>query len=270
MRLIIPAAGAGIRLAGSTSDPFPKLLIPMHGRPLISHMLRIASSVGSFSDVVIILGPEYEKVAQTVREVASSIKWKSSTTITFLNNPRFLETNNIYSLYLAREFLEGDVILHDGDVLISPSTFEKLLSDIRGDEALALIDRTKPIPMEETKIKTQEDQIVEFGEHIQSEAAEGRYVGVCRFTFATSSMLREEIESMINRRELNVFYTKAVNYVASHAILKPVWTDKAPWLEIDTWDDLKAAGPAARQIIEAIKPEDHRITAEVTVRSPQL
>jgi choline kinase len=266
MRLIIPAAGAGIRLAGSTTNPFPKLLIPMHGRPIISHLLRIASSVGSFSDVVIILGPEYEKVTQTVRELSSGIKWQSKTTITLLKNPKYLETNNIYSLYLAREFLEGDVILHDSDVLVAPSAFAKFLPDLRGNEALALIDESKPIPMEETKIKTRQGQIVEFGEHIQSDEAEGRYVGVCRFTSATSSMLKEEIEGLIEQNDLKVYYTKAVNYIASHAILRPVWTEKAPWLEVDTWEDLKASGSVARQIIDSIKTPDHQIPAEVIVR----
>ena len=266
MRLIIPAAGAGIRLGGSMDNPIPKLLIPIRGRPLISHLLRIASSVGSFSDVILVLGPDYERAVQTVRDLSSGIKWNSKTMITCLKNSRYRETNNIYSLYLAREFLDGDVVIHNSDVLVAPSAFGSLLSCVGQNEAWVLVTKATPIPKEETKIIMTEDRIGEFGENITPETAHGRYVGVSRFTPTTSKMLKDEIESLIERRDLNVFYTKAIDHLATHSILRPVWVEEARWLEIDTWEDLKAVGQRAKQIIEETKPMDYELTAEVTVR----
>ena len=266
MRLIIPAAGLGIRLSGSTDNPFPKLLIPMHGRPLISHLLRIASSVGSFSEVVLILGPDYDRITETVRDLSAGIKWNSKTRIICLRNPQYLVTNNIYSLFVVREFLDGEVVIHNSDVLIAPSAFRKLLAAVGENDAWVLVTKLAQISQEETKITLVEDQIADFGEHISQETAQGMYVGVSRFSPPASRMLRDAIESLIERRELNVFYTKAINHLAAQRLLKPVWTDEASWLEIDTWEDLKAVGERARQIIEETKAVDHGITAEVTVR----
>jgi len=266
MRLIIPAAGAGIRLGGSIDNPIPKLLIPIRGRPLISHLLRIASSMGSFSDVILVLGPDYERAVQTVRDLSSGIRWNSRTIITCLKNSRYRETNNIYSLHLAREFLDGDVVIHNSDVLVAPSAFGSLLSRVGKDEAWVIADRSTPIPKEETKIVMSEDRIVEFGEDVTPETAHGRYVGVSRFSPIASRMLKDEIELLVERRNLNVFYTKAIDHLASHGILKPVWVEDSDWLEIDTWEDLKAVGQRAKHIIEEIKTEDYELTAEVTVR----
>ena len=266
MKLIIPAAGVGIRLAGSMDNPFPKLLIPLQGRPLISHLLRIASCVGPFSDVVLILGPEYERVTETVRDLATGVKWTSKTTITCIRNPKYSETNSIYSVWLAREFLQGDVVLHDGDVLITPSAFKRLVSSASGNDASTLIDTSTPVPMEETKIRMSQDRIIAFNESIASDAAKGRYVGVTRFTPTTSTLLKQQINSLVQQGDVKVYYTKAIDRLTADINLKPVWTDEASWLEIDTLEDLRAAGNRARQIIDEIRSENQGTPANFVVR----
>lgn len=247
-------------------NPFPKLLLPILGRPLVSHLLRIASSTGSFSNVVLILGPDYERTVQTVRDLAASIKWNSRTMITCLRNRRYQETNNIYSLFVAREFLEGDLVVHNSDVLIALSAFRKLLSYAGEDEAWVVVDKSRPIPKAETKIIMDEGRIVEFAEDVTPEIAHGRYVGVSRFTPTTSKRFRGEIESLVNQQELNVFYTKAINHLAAQSVLKPVWVEETGWLEIDTLEDLKAVGQRARHVIEETNARDDGIPAKVTVR----
>jgi hypothetical protein len=87
---------------------------------MISHLLRMASAIGLFSQIVIILGPYYQNVLQTMRDIATGVEWQSETDIVCIKNPQFDTTNNIYSLHLVRNYLNGDVVIHNNDVLVAP------------------------------------------------------------------------------------------------------------------------------------------------------
>ena len=48
--------------------------------------------------------------------------------ITFINNPRYAETNYIYSIYCAREALrDDDLLLMHGDLVFEPSVLEEIM-----------------------------------------------------------------------------------------------------------------------------------------------
>jgi len=252
MRLVVPAAGRGMRLAGS-DNPLPKLLIPILGRPLISHLLRMASATGLFSEVVIILGPWFETVAETIQDLASHIKWQSATEILCIENPKFELTNNVYSLYLARDYLEGEVVVHNSDVLVAPPLLTRLGSGIQG-KARVLVERMSPVPEGETKVVVDSvDQVTDIAEAIESDKPSGRYVGVSAFDSSACEVFRDAVVSLVEHEEVGVFYTKALRMLAMRRPLNAVWTAGLPWFEIDTIEDLRAIGPSAREIVQQIK-----------------
>lgn len=251
MRLIIPAAGMGFRLSGAAQ--IPKFLVPLQGRPLISHILRIASATGLFSQTVIILGPYYEAVLDTIEGLLSRIEWQSDMEVVCIRNPKFETTNNVYSLYLAREYLEGNIVIHNCDVLVSLESFAKLASKNAESAAWVLAERMSPVPQEETKIvASSHDGVAEIGEEISSSVGQGRYVGVCSFSSGASNVFRNEIESFFERGELGVFYTKAIKALARRGMLRVVWTEGLPWLEIDTLEDLQLYAPKVNEIVSRI------------------
>jgi choline kinase len=252
MRLVIPAAGSGIRFAGA-DNPLPKLLIPIAGRPIISHILRLASSVGQFSEIIIILGPFFDDVVQTIRELASGIRWETDTEIICVANPSFETTNNIYSLYLARQYLEGNLIIHNSDVLVAPALFTRLFSLGDSLNAWILADNAAPIPETETKfVADTSGKIVQFGEHISSEIAHGRYIGATRFDANTSHLFRREVSSLVERGEVSCWYTRAMAKLADLGMLHASWSDGQPWCEIDTIEDYARMGSRAKAIASQI------------------
>jgi len=251
MRLIIPAAGMGIRLAGAAH--LPKLLVPLQGRPLISHILRIASATGLFSQAVIVLGPYYEAVLDTIKGLVSRVEWQTDMEVVCIRNSKFETTNNVYSLYLAREYLEGNIVIHNCDVLVSPESFARLASKNDASTAWVLAERMSPVPQEETKIVASSyDKVTEFGEEINSNVGQGRYVGVCSFSSGASHVFRNEIETIFERGELGVFYTKAIRALARRDMLRVLWTEGLPWLEIDTLEDLQLNAPKFNEIVSRI------------------
>lgn len=252
MRFIIPAAGSGIRFAG-VDNPLPKLLIPIAGRPMISHILRMASSLERFSEIVVILGPYFEEVVQTISELASGIRWATDTEIFCIANPKFKTTNNIYSMYLARHYMEGDVIVYNSDVLVAPSLLARLISPGDVANAWILADNPAPIPEVETKfVADTSNRIMQFGEDVSSKIAHGRYIGVSRFDSHTSRLFRNEIESLVEQGNVSCWYTKAMSPLATLGMLNASWANGLPWCEIDTMEDFKRTGTTAKMIADLI------------------
>jgi histidinol-phosphate/aromatic aminotransferase/cobyric acid decarboxylase-like protein/CTP:molybdopterin cytidylyltransferase MocA len=107
-KAVVLAAGAGRRL-GSFSEVHPKPLLTVNGVPLLGNCLKRLREcgveetvivVGHFKDqIMAFAGADYDGMA--VRYVVSE---------------RYASTNNIYSLWLAREELNEDILLLEADI----------------------------------------------------------------------------------------------------------------------------------------------------------
>jgi len=250
IKLIVPAAGVGVRFAG-TGGPIPKFLIPISGRPILSYLLRMASATRLISQIIIILGPYYDSVLETIQELASNIMWKSATEIICLKNPDFAKTNSIYSIYLARSFLEDNFIIQDSDVLVAPQLFANLAAKKGRNIAWTLAQRMQSIPEEETKVVTdQKNQAIQLGEReVPSKFANGRFIGLSHIRSGASEIFRDEIESLVKTGITGTYYTTAMKSLTTSKMLHTVWTNDQPWFEVDTLDDLKSINPNAKDAI---------------------
>ena len=118
MRAIILAAGAGTRLNPLT-DECPKCLLPAGSAPLADRQLDALRQVG-VDDIVLVVGFE-----------ASQIRAHCGDAARYIENPEYLTTNSIYSLYLARGELDTDVFLFNCDILFHPEVLERMLNSGR-------------------------------------------------------------------------------------------------------------------------------------------
>ena len=229
----------------------------------------MASASSLISQIIIILGPYYDAVLETIQDLASSIRWKSATEIICLKNPDFAKTNSIYSIYLARDFLEGNFLIQDSDVLVAPQLFVSLAAKKGRNIAWALAERMQSIPEEETKIvMDQKDQVIQFGEReIPSEIAHGRFIGITNFRSGASEFFKDEISSLVKRGIIGTYYTTAMKALSKRKMLHTVWTNDQPWFEIDTLDDLKSIDPNARQVITQQTSSSKNKKIKATVKS---
>ncbi len=132
MQAVILAAGMGKRLKDLTRDN-TKCMIQVNGVTLIERMLRQIER-HNLSRIVIVVGYEGQKLINYINTLG--IK----TPITYINNPVYDKTNNIYSLALAKDWLcKEDTLLFESDLIFEDSVLEVLLKDSR--ETLALVDK---------------------------------------------------------------------------------------------------------------------------------
>ena len=130
MQAIILAAGMGKRLKQLTQNN-TKCMVKVNGVPMINRTLSQLERC-SLSRIVIVVGYEGQKLMEHIRTL--DIK----TPVVFIDNPIYNKTNNIYSLFLAKDYLlEEDTLLLESDVIFEDSVLDCLVNDPR--DSLALV-----------------------------------------------------------------------------------------------------------------------------------
>ena len=132
MQAIILAAGMGKRLKELTQNN-TKCMVKVNGISLIDRMLHQIDNQ-NLSRIIIVVGYEGQKLIDYIGSL--DIK----TPIVYVNNPIYDKTNNIYSLFLAKEYLcEDDTLLFESDLIFEDSILKLLIDDPR--DTLALVDK---------------------------------------------------------------------------------------------------------------------------------
>jgi len=117
---VILAAGLGSRLRPRTYH-IPKPLIPVLGTPILMNALRQLKAAG-IERVVLVTGHLGAELRRAIGDRFEDIE------VAYVHSDRYESTNNIYSLWLAREYLDRTILLIEGDVFFRQSVLERLLS----------------------------------------------------------------------------------------------------------------------------------------------
>lgn len=132
MQAVILAAGMGKRLKELTRNN-TKCMVKVNGVTLIDRMLHQIDQQ-KLSRIVIVVGYEGQKLIDYIGTL------NIATPVVFVTNPVYDKTNNIYSLFLAKDYLlQDDTLLFESDLIFEDSVLEVLIND--PVETLALVDK---------------------------------------------------------------------------------------------------------------------------------
>lgn len=136
MQAIILAAGMGKRLGNLTQNN-TKCMVKVNGVTLIERLLHQLEKVRcprALSRIVIVTGYEGQKLKEYVSTLAISVP------IEYVDNPIYASTNNIYSLYLAKDYLlEQDTLLFESDLIFEDGVIDRIVQNPY--PSLALVDK---------------------------------------------------------------------------------------------------------------------------------
>ena len=224
--VIVLAAGRGVRLGELTED-IPKCMLPLLGTTVVRRQIDLLIDVG-LSDIHVVTGYKDEKL----REHLSDYE------INFIHNPSWHETNNIYSLHLARDIAMDGFYLLNSDVLFHAGILSKFVST---SGTAMVVDDYKVLGEEEMKVIIRQGRVVDIGKDINPEEADGEYIGILRFDASDARRLFDEIEVFIERGDTGVWYENAIREILGEVLIKDVSTEGLPWIEIDTPEDYEKA-----------------------------
>lgn len=132
MQILILAAGMGRRLGEFTADN-TKCMLEVNGVRLIDRMMRQFDRLNP-SRIIIVTGYEGDKLRSYIN------KNYPDKNIVYVDNPIYDKTNNIYSLWLARDLMaQEDTLLLESDLIFDD---EVLLAALHSeDKNVALVSK---------------------------------------------------------------------------------------------------------------------------------
>ena len=132
MQALILAAGTGSRLGKYTKEN-TKRMLEINGKTLIQHAIEKLSNAG-ITKLIMVVGYKKDNLIKHLGMRYKNVK------IEYVENPVYNSTNNIYSLYLAKEKLsEDDTILIESDLIFEENILTDLIKDRR--KSLAVVDK---------------------------------------------------------------------------------------------------------------------------------
>ena len=123
MQAVILAAGMGRRLKELTSNA-TKCMVEVNGETMIEKSLRNLDNLGILKKIIFVVGYEGDKLIEYINTLG--IK----TPIEYIKNDIYYKTNNIYSLYLAKDrLLEDDTLLLESNLVYEESVLRKIVDN---------------------------------------------------------------------------------------------------------------------------------------------
>lgn len=234
---IVLAAGQGE--LGELTAMTPKAMLTVKGRPILAWLAEEFHRVG-IRDIAVVRGFGRELM--------------NLDGFTFIDNPRFAEARDLYSLYAAREWLCGDVIVSYGDIVIKSYVLHDLLTDpaditvvvdaepytgaSRSRRDLVVADRAydrrgqfhAPVRLARIVVDLPETE------------AMGEFIGLWKLSPRGAEIVAATLDTMSRLDDFAQFtVTDLLNQIAvEHPV--SVRYVRGGWIDIDNLDDLQKAG----------------------------
>ena len=224
MKAIIMAAGVGKRLQALNINK-PKCLIKVGSETLIRRSVNLLINKG-ISDITVIVG-----------FMAHLIRNELSNDVAYFENPDFHSTNSIKSLWYARDLLEDNVLLLNGDLYYEHSILDYAINQTNA--VVMLADSTR-INNADYRFGFIDDRINLFGKHLTNQDTDGEYVGIVRIDQCFIKTFKQTLEEMITAGKSNIWWEDVLySFISKQVPIHFFDVAGTFWSEVDTLQDYK-------------------------------
>jgi len=237
LQAIILAAGVSRRLRPLT-DSTPKCLLNI-GKKNLLHRTVDNLIFNGINDFIFVTGYRENMIREYLEKNFPAIKK------TFITNPDYENNNNSYSLWMTKDFVKGDIMLLDSDILFDKKIITRLASS-EFDNCLA-VNFTDELDEEQIKVILDDNnKILHIGKEISIPKSAGESIGIEKF----SSYFMKELFAILDWKILkqnivNEFYEASFQEIIdrndSRNSIFAVDVSDLNCMEIDTIGDYENA-----------------------------
>jgi choline kinase len=213
MTVLILNSGRGVRMGDMSK---PKCLTYIHGsETILSRQLNFLTDAG-LSNIVITTGPFEDIVKQNAPQAC------------FVNNNEYMSTNYIYSIFLARDLLDDDLLLLHGDLVFDKNILDVILHK---EESCVIVQDIFPLPKKDFKAEIINGKVTRIGVNLfdNAKASQPLY----KLRHSDWKRWLNEIIRFVKEGQVNCY---AENALPSDILYPCLSTSLCR--EIDTQDDL--------------------------------
>lgn len=241
MKTVILAAGISARLRPLTNST-PKCLLKIAGKTILERTIDNLLCY-DLNDVIIVTGFHQEQIKDFISEKYPHLK------VTYIYNEVYDTTNNIYSLWLTKDYTKNEeMLLLDSDILFDKKILELLINS-KYPNCLAL--RTDhQLSEEEIKVRLNEDKsIAEISKTVELKQAVGESIGIEKFSAKFVEQLFQILDrKILKENQVKIFYEAAFqDAINSGEKIFAVDIDDLKCIELDFAEDIERA---EREVIQ--------------------
>lgn len=226
MKALILNSGMGKRMGVLTSE-HPKCMTEVSSREtILSRQLKRISEAG-IEDVVITTGFFDSVLVNYCQSLDLPLE------ITFVKNERYEDTNYIYSIYCAKEYLDDDILLMHGDLVFENEILEKAISY---ENSCMTVSTTLPLPEKDFKAVIQNGHITKVGVEFFNEAVAAQ--PLYKILKKDWRIWLSKIESFCENGSDKCYAENAFNVVSDACMIYPLDIQNLLCKEVDNPEDL--------------------------------
>jgi len=241
MKAVILLAGKGKRI--EKKGLLHKSLIKLEGETLLSYIIQNIIKAG-IEEIVPIVGYHGEKVLEEVERVKKNLK------VYPIWNKRYDETNNLYSLYQARNLLSQETFITiNGDMVFDYHILERLL---RNDESEIAIDNLRSkVLIDSPGVIIENGRVMDLGRHITEENRGGYAVGIYKYG---KDLVMDffDLAAQMLENNLNHGFHDPLRGLFDKHVVKMCSVQSYKWTDIDEEGDITIA----LEILKGIKRDN--------------
>ena len=238
MKALILNSGKGFRM-GMLTTQHPKCMTEISPRQtILSRQLEQMYSYG-IENVVITTGFLDKALMNYCQGLDLPLHF------TFVRNPMYEDTNYIYSIFFAIDYLmDEDILLLHGDMVFENKVLEQMLAF---NKSCMAVSSTVPLPMKDFKVVLNKQRNIKaIGVEYFNEAMTA--MPVYKLLRAEWGLWLEKIKEYCERGERGCYAEKAYNDISDRAAIYPLDVQNMLCAEIDTPEDLQRIKDKVQEI----------------------
>ena len=232
MKALILNSGLGSRM-GDITNTHPKCMTEVdQEETIVGRQINLLRKCG-INDVVMTTG-YFDNV---LREYCDSLY--SDMNFTYVLNPKYRETNYIYSIYCARDYLHDDIILMHGDLVFTLDVLKKVIAS---ENSVMTVSSTLPLPEKDFKAVIGDNRILKVGINFfdDAQAAQPLY----KIKKDDWEVWLNNIINFCESDNFKCYAENAFNEVSDKCLIYPLDVKDELCSEIDNAEDLEKVSKA--------------------------
>ena len=227
MKALILNSGLGSRM-GEETKTHPKCMTKITAKDtIVSRQLKQLYAMG-VKEVVMTTGA-FDEVLQSY---CNSLNIPIS--ITFIKNPVFKDTNYIYSIYCAKDYLDDDIVLMHGDLVFDN---EVLLQVLINNNSCMTVSSTTELPEKDFKAVINNGSIEKIGIEFFDNALAAQ--PLYKLNKKDWSIWLDEIIKFCESDNRKCYAENAFNKVSDKCDIRALDVENKLCSEIDNLEDLE-------------------------------
>ncbi|MBQ7038450.1 MAG: NTP transferase domain-containing protein [Clostridia bacterium] len=226
MKAVIFNSGLGNRMGEFTKNNHKSMTRLKNGETIFHRQLRLLSAEG-ITDFIITTGPFEDQLKAEAADFPHL-------NFTFVRNDIYDKTNYIYSMYLAREHMDDDLLFFHGDLVFN----RKLIHDVLAcsDKNTGTVNFKKALPEKDFKGRVQDGKLLEVSIHIFDEDCFA-FQPFYKMEKATAAAWIANVVKFIEKGENKCYAENALNEIFADLNVRAFSYEEYYIDEIDNLDD---------------------------------